>query len=108
MADGGWILWIMFVDLKCVSIIAVQSILGADPQIAAAVLKDIQPGVLGQTILNGQMLKPDNTARRKVESWIAGWSFRGVGKTGGKRQNEQEKDKRKEKGQGAFHIGKPV
>jgi hypothetical protein len=98
----------MFVDLERVSIIAVQPILGADPQIAAAVLEDLQPGVLGQTILNGQVLKPDDTAGCKVECRVTGWSFRGGGKTGGKRQNEQDKDGRKDDGQDAFHIEEPV
>ena len=67
MADRGRVIWIVLEDLELIAIITIEPILGADPQVAAAILKDRQPGILRKSILDRQMLKANDTARREIQ-----------------------------------------
>ena len=58
--------WDWPVHSKAVSIMFVEPILGANPEIALAVLKDGQAGILGKPILDCEMLKADNATGRDV------------------------------------------
>jgi hypothetical protein len=52
----------MLKDLKRVAIVAIQTILGADPEKPLAILKNNQAGVLRKPIFAGEVLKLDNAA----------------------------------------------
>jgi hypothetical protein len=63
----SWVIGIVLVNLETIAIVTIQPILCADPQVAAAVLKNSQPGVLRESVFDGEMLKTDDTARRKIQ-----------------------------------------
>ena len=57
----------MLEDFDCITIVAVQPILRAHPEAATAILKNSQPGILREAILDRKVLKLDNTARCKAQ-----------------------------------------
>jgi len=46
-----------FVDRELVAVVFVQTVFGADPKKALMVLHDSRNGVIGKTLLNGNLLK---------------------------------------------------
>src|SRR5512138_3549903 len=60
MADRAGIIRVMFIDLEGISIIAVETILGANPEISFAVLKDDPACVLRKSVFDGDVFEPNN------------------------------------------------
>ena len=89
MAERAWVIGIVFVDLEPIPIITVQPILCADPQVAAAVLKNSQPGVLRESVFYCEMLETDNTAGRKIQVNIKSRTCRWCGESIRMRRNRK-------------------
>ena len=84
----------MLEHFEGIAIVAVQTILRANPQETAAILKESQPGVLGQSLLDGKMLEAHDTPR----AWsrlLLGWGMRRQGSlpADGLRREGKGKDK---------------
>lgn len=94
MADGGGILGVVFVYLKRKAVVAIQAVLGADPKVAPAILKDGQTGVLREAIFNGKVLELNDAARGDVQVDVVSrlWERRGapVGERGKEKDEGNE------------------
>lgn len=62
MTDRVGVFRVILKDLEGISIVTVEPILSADPEIACAILEEGQPCILRETILNGEMFKSDDAA----------------------------------------------
>ena len=71
-----------------VAVVAVQAVLRANPEVALAVLQQGQPGILGEAVIDGQMLEAQVRARGECHVRLAG----GGGLEGGEQQEQGEKE----------------
>jgi hypothetical protein len=89
MADRAWILRVVFVGCKSEAIVAIKPVLGADPEVATAVLKDDQASVLRETIFNGQVLELNDAARGDIQIDVASRLWRRGSDSPGKGREEK-------------------
>jgi hypothetical protein len=83
----------VLINLEIEPIVTVQAILGANPEIAFAVLENRKPCILGKTILNGEALKLNNTARCDIGVDIQRYFCGTRGGHTGKRGDEKNEDR---------------